>query len=168
VEPKISFLDNAEGMVKPEIQRLKAHGKHSKDFRRLVLALFEIKIRRCHLEKAATLITEVLDIYQNLAEPDIIDRLGHFRGIIARARISPLSEAEERWKEALHWNRRYNPIFVALILLFVVVVVALLFALILRILHGQFGRRDQGPKLFDVESLRHHSGTERLSPLFLS
>jgi tetratricopeptide (TPR) repeat protein len=110
VASEVSFLDNAEEMVKPEIECLKASGQHSKGFRRLLLALIEVEIRRCQFDNAAILITEILGIYSRLTEPDIIDRLGHVRALIARARISPLSEAEGRWSDALNWNRRYNPL----------------------------------------------------------
>ena len=110
VAPEISFLNNAEEMVKPEIKRLKARGQHSKGFRRLLLALIEVEIRRCRFDNAEILITEILNIYSRLTELDVIDRLGHVRALIARARISPLSEAEGRWSDALNWNRKYNPL----------------------------------------------------------
>lgn len=98
VAPEISFLDNAEEMIKPEIECLKARGQHPKGFRRLLLALIEVEIRRYRFVNAESLITEILGIYSKLTEPDIIDRLGHVRALIARARISPLSEAEGRCK----------------------------------------------------------------------
>lgn len=104
-----SFLNNAEELVKPEIERLKACGEYSKGFRRLLLALIEVEIRRCRFDNADVLINEILGIYSRLTEPDIIDRLGHVRALIARARISPLCEAEGRWSDALDWNRKYNP-----------------------------------------------------------
>ena len=110
VAPDISFLDNAEEMIKLEIQRLKARGQHSKGFRRLLLALIEVEIRQCRFNNAEILITEVLGIYSRLTEPDITDRLGHVRALIARARISPLSQAEGLWSDALNWNRKYNPL----------------------------------------------------------
>ena len=109
VTPETPFLDNAEKMVKPEIERLKARGQQSKGFRRLLLALIEIEIRRCRLDNAGILITKILSIYSKLIEPDIIDQLGHVRALIARARISPLSQAEGCWTDVLTWNRTYNP-----------------------------------------------------------
>ncbi len=108
--PEISFLDNAEEMVLPEIELLKARGHYSKGFRRLLLVLIEVEIRRYRFDNAEVLITEILGIYSRLTEPDIVDRLGHVRALIARARISPLSEAEGRWSDALKWNRKYNPL----------------------------------------------------------
>ena len=107
--PEMRFLDDAEEMVKPEIERLKARGQHSKGFRRLLLALIEVETRRSRFHNAEILITEVLGSYNRLARPDIVDRLGHIRALIARARILPLSEAERCWKDALNYNRRYNP-----------------------------------------------------------
>lgn len=108
--PGIPFLDNAEEMVLPEVERLRARGQHSKGLRRLLLALIEVEIRRDRFDNAGTLIMEILGIYSRLTEPDVIDRLGHVRALIALARISPLSEAEGRWSDALYWNRRYNPV----------------------------------------------------------
>jgi len=110
VAPEITLLDRAEEMVKPELERLEARGQCSKGFRRLLLSLIEVEIRRCQLKNAGILISEILGIYSRLTEPDIIDRLGHVRALIAWARISPLSEAEERWSAALWWNRKYNPL----------------------------------------------------------
>ncbi|KAL9117751.1 MAG: hypothetical protein Q9187_005710 [Circinaria calcarea] len=106
---EIPFLDNAEKMIKPEIERLKACGQQTKGFRRLLLALIEIKIKQYRLDIAGILITEILGIYSRLTEPDIVDKLGHIRALIARARISPLSQAEDCWSDALFWNRMYNP-----------------------------------------------------------
>jgi len=76
----------------------------------LLLALIEVEIRRCRFDNAEILITEILGIYSRLTELDVIDRLGHVRALTARARISPLSEAEGRWSDALNWNRKYNPL----------------------------------------------------------
>lgn len=109
LELEMTLLDHAEEMVKPELERLKARGQLSKGYRRLLLSLIEVEIRRDQFENADILISEILGIYSRLTEPDITDRLGHVRALIAWARISPLSEAEERWSEALRWNRKYNP-----------------------------------------------------------
>lgn len=100
--PEIPYLNNAEEMVKPEIECLKTCGQHSKGLRRLLLALIEVEIRRCRLDNAEILIMKILDIYSRLTEPDIIDQLGHVRALIAWARISPLSQAEGRWIDALN------------------------------------------------------------------
>ena len=104
-----AFLDKADEMVRPEIGRLRARTQYPKGFRRLLLTLSEVEIRRRRLDEANSLLTELRNIYRKLIEPDIVDRLGHVRALIALARISPLSEAEVRWNEALNLNRKYNP-----------------------------------------------------------
>ena len=109
VASEIKFLDHAEDTIKPELERLIARGQRSKGFRRLLLSSIEVEIRRHQFESAEILISEILGIYSRLTEPDIVDRLGHVRALIAWARISPLSEAEERWSDVLKWNRKYNP-----------------------------------------------------------
>ena len=48
----------------------------------------------------------------------------------------------------------FSLIFAAIILLFVIIVIALLSRVLLRILHGKFGRRVHRQKLVDVESPR--------------
>ncbi|KAF2189903.1 hypothetical protein K469DRAFT_50042 [Zopfia rhizophila CBS 207.26] len=103
------LLDKAEEMVKPEIERLKSRAQHTKGFRRLLLSMAEIEIRRGQFYNAESLLTELCGIYIKLVDPDIIDRLGHVRALIALARISPPCEAEKRWTNALNLNRRYNP-----------------------------------------------------------
>ena len=110
VAREITFLDYAEETIKPELERLIARGQRSKGFRRLLLSSIEVEIRRYQFESAEILISEILGIYSKLTEPDIVDRLGHVRALIAWARISPLSEAEERWSDVLKWNRKYNPV----------------------------------------------------------
>lgn len=51
---------------------------------------------------------ELCDIYGELVDPDIVDRLGYVRTFIALVRISPPSESETRWVKALKIGRRYN------------------------------------------------------------
>ncbi|KAF2191261.1 hypothetical protein K469DRAFT_367754 [Zopfia rhizophila CBS 207.26] len=103
------LLDEAEAMVKPEIELLRARAQHTKGFRRLLLSMAEIEIRRGQFDNAESLLTELCDIYVRLVDPDIVDQLGHVRALIALARISPPCEAENRWTDALNLNRRYNP-----------------------------------------------------------
>lgn len=107
---KERYLDNAAKLLIPEIELLRSRNRPSKGYRRLLLAFIEIEIRRDRLDNAGLLIAEILSIYKNLTEIDIVDRLGHVRALIARARISPLPEAEYRWSDALKWNRKYNPL----------------------------------------------------------
>ncbi|MCJ1360517.1 MAG: hypothetical protein MMC33_010525, partial [Icmadophila ericetorum] len=111
----------------PEIENLRSRAPRSKGYRRLLLSLSEIEIRRSQFTAAEHLLMEVSGIYEKLIDPDIIDRLGHVRALIAFARISPLSEAETRWNNALSFGRRYNPLeeevfTVAFIHLFICVV----------------------------------------------
>ena len=62
----------------------------------MVLSLIEIEIGQSRSDRAETLLLELLDVYNRLTEPDIIDRFGHVRALIAWARISPLREAGGR------------------------------------------------------------------------
>jgi tetratricopeptide (TPR) repeat protein len=103
------FLDKVDEMVRPKIGRLRARAQYSKGFRRLLLSLSKVKVRRCRFDKADSLLTKLRDIYNRLIELDIVDRLDHVRALIALARISPLFEAEVRWNEALNLNKKYNP-----------------------------------------------------------
>jgi hypothetical protein len=72
--------------------------------------LVEIEIREGHLEGANRMISELLEIYSRVTEPDINERVGHVRTLIAMARISQLDEAEGHWHAALLQNRAYNPL----------------------------------------------------------
>lgn len=99
-------------MVEPEIEWLRlSSGQNLKGFRRLLLSLTEVEIWQGHSYKTDSLARELLGIYRSLREPDIIDRLGHVRALIAFARVSPtLEDATRRWNDALDWNRFYNPL----------------------------------------------------------
>lgn len=105
-----NLLDTASGMIRTEIERLRLHQPRSKGFRRLLLSLSEVEIRRNQLVAAECLLREVFSIYETLVEPDIVDRLGHIRASIALARISPLGEAEFYWLSALGLGRKYYPL----------------------------------------------------------
>jgi hypothetical protein len=107
--PKVGYLEKAKDMVEPEIEQMRARNQYSKGFRRLLLSFIEIEIKRDRLVEAETMIVELLAIYNRLTEPDIIDRLGHVRALIAWARTSPYSEAEEHWIAVLQQNTVYNP-----------------------------------------------------------
>lgn len=118
------LLDKAENLVKVEVEQLRSRSCHSKGFRRLLLSLSEIEIRRCRFEEAEHALIELCGIYKHLADPDIVDRLGHIRTFIALARIPPASESETRWTNALNIGRKYYPLeeevfIVALIHLFI-------------------------------------------------
>ncbi|KAI9652869.1 MAG: hypothetical protein M1821_007787 [Bathelium mastoideum] len=121
------LLDRVEKLIRPEIENLRSRAPRSKGYRRLLLSLSEIEIRRSQFTAAEHLLMEVSGIYEKLIDPDIIDRLGHVRALIAFARISPLPEAETHWNNALSFGRRYNPLeeevfTVAFIHLFICVV----------------------------------------------
>ena len=109
IASKTSYLEEAEEMIRPEIERARLQGKRSRGVRRLLLSQVEIEIRRDRLKEAECLVNEVLDQYRDLAEPDIVDRLGHVRALISLARITPLTTAAERWLHVLDQNKRYNP-----------------------------------------------------------
>jgi tetratricopeptide (TPR) repeat protein len=104
------LLKKAEGLIRPEVERLRSYAPHSKGFRRLLLSLSEIEIRQGGFAEAEHLLMELCGIYDNLAEPDIVDRHGHLRTLIALARVSPVLEAEARWCNALNLGRKYYPL----------------------------------------------------------
>jgi tetratricopeptide (TPR) repeat protein len=105
----VIYLDEAEKIVRPEVRQLRACGRQSRPFRRLLLSLIEIEIIRCQYEAAESLIKELLAIYNTITEHDINDQVGHVRALIAWARISPESESVARWFAALHFNKSFNP-----------------------------------------------------------
>lgn len=121
------LLDRAEKLIRPEIENLRSRTPRSKGYRRLLLSLSEIEIRKSQFAAAEHLLVEVSGIYGKLIDLDIVDRLGHVRALITLTSISPLSEAETRWNNALSLGRRYNPLeeevfTVAFIHLFICVV----------------------------------------------
>ncbi|EQL29129.1 hypothetical protein BDFG_08196 [Blastomyces dermatitidis ATCC 26199] len=105
-------LSQANAMVELEIKRLRlSSGQHRKGFRRLLLSLTEVRIRQGRHRDADLLTRELIIIYDNIREPDIVDRLGHVRALIAFARLAPSPEdALKRWKDVLLWNKFYNPL----------------------------------------------------------
>ncbi|KAI1358035.1 hypothetical protein F5Y08DRAFT_130945 [Xylaria arbuscula] len=108
-EPR--FLSQAGAMLEPEIQKLRlSRGTFKRSFRRLLLSLVEVRLRQGQINDAQELIWELLTIYMELKEPDIVDRLGHVRSLIALARVSPNPETALRaWTDVLAWNKFYNP-----------------------------------------------------------
>lgn len=79
-------LDRVLSLMHPEIQRLRSFAPRSKGFRRLLLCMSEIHLRRGHFSDANIILEELCEIYTGLPEPDIVDRLGHMRTYIALAR----------------------------------------------------------------------------------
>ncbi|KAB5560317.1 hypothetical protein GE09DRAFT_911368, partial [Coniochaeta sp. 2T2.1] len=106
-----SYLSWADDLVRPEIQRLKKScAPSSKGFRRLLMSLLEIKIKSDKHAEAGPMVKELLDIYAQLREPDIVDRLGHIRTLIAHARLAPsLEEAVRRWNDVIQLGTSYYP-----------------------------------------------------------
>jgi hypothetical protein len=70
--------------------------------------LVEIEIRK-NGEEARHHVKQLLYMFNSLIEPDIVDRLGHVRALMAAARVSGLEDAEKFWTDALYWNTFYNP-----------------------------------------------------------
>jgi tetratricopeptide (TPR) repeat protein len=104
-----SYLNKGREVVQREIDCARACGKPSKGLRRLLLSLTEIEIRQDRFDRAECIISELLGIYSKIAEPDVNDRVGHVRTLIAWARVSQLCKAKEHWNAALLQNRAYNP-----------------------------------------------------------
>jgi hypothetical protein len=107
---QLTYLDKGREIVQQELDRIRARSKPSKGLQRLLLSSIEIKIRQEHLDRAECITSELLGIYSKIAEPDVNERVGHVRTLIARARISRLPEAERHWNAALLQNRAYNPL----------------------------------------------------------
>ncbi|KAF1938205.1 hypothetical protein EJ02DRAFT_410808 [Clathrospora elynae] len=107
--PSQTLLEEAKEMVVREICGARESCRHSRGLRRLLLSLLEINIRQGHFHEAGTLIKELMDMYDKLSEPDVNDKVGHVRALIAQARISQVYEAELCWMAALNQNNIYNP-----------------------------------------------------------
>lgn len=106
-----SYLSKAEALVAPEIEKLRQSFVPSRGFRRLLLSLLEIEIKRGNHGAASSLVSELFGMYNGMQEPDIVDRLGHIRTLIAFARLSPTNEeAISRWNSVLTWGHLYNPL----------------------------------------------------------
>lgn len=103
------FLLPAGHWLMEEMRALQSRGP-SKGYRRILLSLVETEIRSGHNEEARHLVDKLLCMYNSLIAPDIVDRLGHVRALIAAARVSGLEDAEKFWTDALYWNNFYNPL----------------------------------------------------------
>ena len=109
VTPDAAYLDEAETIVRPEVERLRASGGRSRPFRRLLLSLIEIEIIRGRYDVVESLIKELLTIYNMFTEHNINDQVGHVRALIAWVRVSMPSQTVARWRAALDCNKIYNP-----------------------------------------------------------
>ena len=104
------YLIQAKEIVKREIGYEKVSNRYSRSLGRLLLSLTEINIRVGRFDEAKRSISELLDMYSTIVEPDLDDRVGHVRTLISRARISQLHEAADNWIAALLQNKTYNPL----------------------------------------------------------
>ncbi|KAI0203074.1 hypothetical protein F4808DRAFT_51475 [Astrocystis sublimbata] len=114
LESQSSYLPLAKALVKPEIRSLRqSSGRELKGYRRLLLSVIETDIRQGQYDDANIAVQELLTIYSKLQEPDMVDRLGHVRTVIAAARIAsvaaPLKVTSQIWESALQCNKQYNP-----------------------------------------------------------
>jgi hypothetical protein len=106
------YLPRALEMVEVDIQRLRRSSRHHlKGYRRLLLSAVEVYIRQGRYRDAGQGVEELLAIYGNLQNVDIVDRLGHVRTLIAFARLSTTAQDElQRWLGVLALNKFYNPL----------------------------------------------------------
>ncbi len=107
-----SYISLAEQLLEAEIDLLRqASRQYTKGYRRLLLSLIEVKIWSGRYHDANILLEELLRRYELLSEPDIVDRLGHVRALIAAATHLPIINRRHSQilEKALYWNRRYNP-----------------------------------------------------------
>ncbi|KAK3687214.1 hypothetical protein B0T22DRAFT_122501 [Podospora appendiculata] len=92
----------------PEEMRAFQGHDASKGYRRILLSLVEVEIRLKNYEEARHHVEQLLPMFNSLIAPDIVDRLGHVRTLMAAARVSGLDDAEKFWSDALYWNNFYN------------------------------------------------------------
>ena len=110
VPQSINYLEKGREIVEQELDRGREQGQPPQSLRRLLLALLEINIRQeCH-DEAKSIIKQLLGVYSKIPDPDINDKLGHVRTLIARARTTEVHEMEPQWNVALLQNRAYNPL----------------------------------------------------------
>lgn len=111
-EPGNSYLIRAVEMVESDIERLrKTSRQHLKGYRRMLLSFIEVQIRQGHFLEAGDGVKELLALYDDLVDIDIVDRLGHVRTLIASARLpSSVQDSLLRWSDVLAWNKYYNPL----------------------------------------------------------
>ena len=100
------YLGQAERIVCFEIKQIR--NQTSRQYRRLLLSVIEIEILRGRDVAAEKLIKELVAKYESLTETDVIDQVGHLRAFMAWARISTVSNAVIRWRNAQRWNIIYD------------------------------------------------------------
>ncbi len=107
--PSRPLLWEARHWLIQEVYTLESHRRTTKGFRRILLSLIEIQIRLGCDDEARHYVDKALSMYGCITTPDIVDRLGHVRTLMAAARVSDLENAARFWADALRWNRHYNP-----------------------------------------------------------
>lgn len=107
--PSRPLLWQASRWLTQEMHTLQSHRRATKGYRRILLSLAEIKIRLGYDGEARHYVDKALSMYGCIPTPDIVDRLGHVRTLMAAARVSGLEDAARFWADALRWNRCYNP-----------------------------------------------------------
>ena len=116
------YLVKAKAIIEPDFGCIWGHGRHSKGFRRLLLSSIEIEIKQDRRSEAESLIKELLKIYDELPEPDIVDRLGHVRALTLLHASPPCPTRKGggkphrsrtrcmRWYEIATWGSEINDI----------------------------------------------------------
>ncbi|KAI9862955.1 MAG: hypothetical protein M1813_004128 [Trichoglossum hirsutum] len=89
VAPDVRYLDAVKSMIRPEIERMRAHGLHLKGFRRLLLSSIEVEIIE---GEAESVIKGIPAIYDKLTGPDIVDGLGHGATLQQNTIFNPFEE----------------------------------------------------------------------------
>lgn len=107
---QLQYLSQGRVIIQSQIACDGTYDQDSRNLRRLLLALTEIEIRQGRSDEAERWINKLLGIYSTIEEPNIDDKVGHVRTLMARARISELHEAENKWTDALLRNKIYNPV----------------------------------------------------------
>ncbi|CAN8096747.1 unnamed protein product [Discula destructiva] len=108
---KISVdLARIQVWIHSQLEFIRSSGRYHKGYRRLMLSLIEIEILNGNHDTVRDLTSELLNLYDGLANCDITDQLGHIRALIALARVSwTQHNIFERWKAVIDWGIFYNP-----------------------------------------------------------
>lgn len=109
-----AYLAEAEILIRSAVDfddsQLYLTIRHHKGLRRLLLSLIEIDILQFNFLDAYYRSQCILATYSELQEPDIIDRLGHVRALIASARLSTTFHDEiGSWERVLAQGYIYYP-----------------------------------------------------------
>lgn len=72
---------------------------------RLPLSLSGVHVRQGGLHEAKAILEGLLNLFNRLKSPDIVDRLGHVRLHMTMARSCPPEQSRSHWREALRVKR---------------------------------------------------------------